>query len=60
MELGGRAQVKSLCPLQCLNVLTHAVGGMSGSYSNLTLFPSTSNDIFAWQYCGALDLTLDT
>ena len=33
---------------------------MSGSYSNLALFPSTSDYIFAWQSRGALDLTLDT
>ena len=36
------------------------MGGMSGSYSNLALFPSTSKYIFAWQSRGALDLTLDT
>ncbi|KUJ12145.1 uncharacterized protein LY89DRAFT_786279 [Mollisia scopiformis] len=35
------------------------MGGMSGSYSNLALFPSTTNYIFAWQSRGALDLTLN-
>ncbi|KAE9371456.1 hypothetical protein N431DRAFT_467639 [Stipitochalara longipes BDJ] len=33
------------------------MGGMSGSYSNLALFPDTTNYIFAWQSRGALDLT---
>jgi hypothetical protein len=32
---------------------------MSGSYSNLARFPSTSSYIFAWQSRGAVDLTLD-
>lgn len=41
-------------------MLINAVGGMSGSYSNLALFPSTTKYIFAWQSRGALDLTLDT
>ncbi|KAF4630865.1 hypothetical protein G7Y89_g7272 [Cudoniella acicularis] len=36
------------------------MGGMSGSYSNLALFPSTTNYIFAWQSRGALDLYADT
>jgi hypothetical protein len=35
------------------------MGGMSGSYSNLALFPDTTNYIFAWQSRGALDLTLN-
>jgi hypothetical protein len=35
------------------------MGGMSGSYSNLALFPSTTNYIFAWQSRGAFDLTLN-
>ncbi|KAH7407724.1 hypothetical protein BKA64DRAFT_693866 [Cadophora sp. MPI-SDFR-AT-0126] len=33
------------------------MGGMSGSYSNLALFPSTTNYVFAWQSRGAVDLT---
>jgi hypothetical protein len=33
------------------------MGGMSGSYSNLALFPDTTKYIFAWQSRGALDLT---
>lgn len=32
---------------------------MSGSYSNLALFPNTTNYVFAWQSRGALDLTLN-
>jgi hypothetical protein len=36
------------------------MGGMSGSYSNLALFPNTTNYIFAWQSRGALDLTQNT
>jgi hypothetical protein len=32
------------------------MGGMSGSYSNLALFPDTTKYIFAWQSRGALDL----
>ncbi|TVY78431.1 hypothetical protein LSUE1_G004267 [Lachnellula suecica] len=35
------------------------MGGMSGSYSNLALFPGTTSYIFAWQSRGALDLTLN-
>lgn len=35
------------------------MGGMSGSYSNLAIFPDTTNYIFAWQSRGALDLTLN-
>lgn len=33
------------------------MGGMSGSYSNLALFPNTTNYVFAWQSRGALALT---
>lgn len=33
------------------------MGGMSGSYSNLALFPSSTNYVFAWQSRGAVDLT---
>ncbi|OWP05126.1 hypothetical protein B2J93_5644 [Marssonina coronariae] len=33
------------------------MGGMSGSYSNLALFPSSTNYVFAWQSRGAKDLT---
>lgn len=36
------------------------MGGMSGSYSNLALFPDTTNYVFAWQSRGALDLTQNT
>lgn len=32
---------------------------MSGSYSNLALFPSSTKYVFAWQSRGALDLTLN-
>ncbi|EKD13856.1 hypothetical protein MBM_08057 [Drepanopeziza brunnea f. sp. 'multigermtubi' MB_m1] len=35
------------------------MGGMSGSYSNLALFPSSTNYIFAWASRGAIDLTLN-
>ncbi|PQE24278.1 hypothetical protein CJF31_00002522 [Rutstroemia sp. NJR-2017a BVV2] len=35
------------------------MGGMSGSYSNLALLPSTTTYIFAWQSRGAVDLTLN-
>ncbi|KAI9048729.1 hypothetical protein LZ554_007560 [Drepanopeziza brunnea f. sp. 'monogermtubi'] len=35
------------------------MGGMSGSYSNLALFPSSTNYIFAWASRGAKDLTLN-
>lgn len=36
------------------------MGGMSGSYSNLALFPDTTSYIFAWQSRGALDLAENT
>ncbi|KAH9223558.1 hypothetical protein DL95DRAFT_431478 [Leptodontidium sp. 2 PMI_412] len=36
------------------------MGGMSGSYSNLALFPSSTNYVFAWQSRGAVDLTTNT
>lgn len=36
------------------------MGGMSGSYSNLALFPNTTSYIFAWQSRRALDLTENT
>ncbi|KAH8597026.1 hypothetical protein B0O99DRAFT_508949 [Bisporella sp. PMI_857] len=36
------------------------MGGMSGSYSNLALFPGTTSYIFAWQSRGALNLYTDS
>ncbi|KAH6678690.1 hypothetical protein B0J14DRAFT_328626 [Halenospora varia] len=36
------------------------MGGMGGSYSNLALFPDTTNYIFAWQSRGALNLYTDS
>jgi hypothetical protein len=42
----------------CTNVLS--VGGMSGSYSNLALYPSTTSYIFGWQSRGALNITENT
>ncbi|KAK2625173.1 hypothetical protein QTJ16_005542 [Diplocarpon rosae] len=36
------------------------MGGMSGSYSNLARFPSSTNYVFAWQSRGAKDLTTNT
>ncbi|CAG8950680.1 hypothetical protein HYFRA_00002890 [Hymenoscyphus fraxineus] len=36
------------------------MGGMSGSYSNLALFPGTTEYIFAWQSRGAVDLYTDS
>ncbi|KAG4430085.1 hypothetical protein IFR05_014430 [Cadophora sp. M221] len=36
------------------------MGGMGGSYSNLALFPSSTNYVFAWQSRGAVSLTTNT
>ncbi|KAL7275399.1 hypothetical protein RUND412_001650 [Rhizina undulata] len=36
------------------------MGGMSGSYSSLALFPNTTQYIFAWQSRGAVNLTTDS
>ncbi|KAL9106949.1 MAG: hypothetical protein Q9227_008072 [Pyrenula ochraceoflavens] len=36
------------------------MGGMSGSYSSLALFPDSTKYIFAWATRGCIDLTQDT
>ena len=51
---------RCICPMHPITVLISTVGGMSGSYSNLARFPTTSKYVFDWQSRGALNLYTDT